>query len=422
MSFRVSLTGMNAALAELGVRSNNIANSGTMGFKKSTAHFASLVADSIADDASSATGRGAILQGYTANFAQGGLTTTGNALDLALQGDGFFIVQTSEPSQNDPKKFEDGFTRNGSFRVNADGYVADAAGRLLKTDAGTNANEGLIRVPNSVGLPRASSNIGLDVNLPADAAVKPVTAETPFDPLDASSFNLSTSVQVFDSVGRAHTAGVYFRKTALATPDAPANDWETYVLVDGKKLEAQDGSVLSFDTAGRLQSPQGPMKFKPFALDGSGEKVDPLVLSVDFGLGTSQFSTGFSVRGAKQDGYGPGLIQQLSVDPSGTLKLALTNGRSVDLATIHTARFRNPSALKPAGDGIYLATSDSGSAVVGTAGQGGYGSMQGGALERSNVELTDELIALVATQRNFSANAKAIQATSDMEKSIADQV
>lgn len=421
MSFRISLTGMNAALAELGVRSNNIANSSTMGFKKSTAHFASLVADSVADGPSNATGRGAILQGNTANFSQGGLTTTGNALDLALEGDGFFIVQTNEASPADPKRFLDGYTRNGSFRVNADGYLVDTSGRRLKTDANTTSEQGLVRIPTSVGLPRASSNIGLDVNLPSDATVKPITAEIPFDPADTSSFNLSTSVQLYDSVGRTHTAGIYFRKTALATPDAPANKWNTYVLVDGKQLEPQQSNALSFDTAGRLQSPLGPLKFKPLALDNAGEKVDPLVLSLDLSKGTSQFSSGYSVRSVSQDGYGPGLIQQLSVDNAGVLKLALTNGRSVDLATIRTARFRNPAGLKPDGDGIFLATSDSGKPEVGNAGQGGFGAMQSGALERSNVELTDELIALVATQRNFSANAKAIQAVSDMEKNLADQ-
>ena len=231
----------------------------------------------------------------------------------------------------------------------------------------------------------------------------------------------SAREHVLLSLGRTHTAGLYFRKTALATPDTPTNKWETYVLVDGKQLEPQQSNALSFDTAGRLQSPLATLKFKPLALDNAGGKVDPLVLSLDLGKGTSQFSTGYSVRGVTQDGYGPGLIQQLSVDNAGVLKLALTNGRSVDLATIRTARFRNPAGLKPDGDGIFLATNDSGKPEVGVAGQGGFGAIQSGALERSNVELTDELIALVATQRNFSANAKAIQTMSDMEKNLADQ-
>ena len=149
MSFRISLTGMNAALAELGVRSNNIANSSTMGFKKSTAHFASLVADSVADGPTNATGRGAILQGNTANFSQGGLTTTGNALDLALEGDGFFIVQTNAASPGDPKRLLDGYTRNGSFRVDADGYLVDTSGRDRKSTRLNSSHVSESRMPSS---------------------------------------------------------------------------------------------------------------------------------------------------------------------------------------------------------------------------------------------------------------------------------
>lgn len=420
MSFKVSLTGMNAALAELGVRSNNIANSATTGYKKSSAHFAALVADSIGAESAASVGRGSALTHYSRNFSQGSLQTTGNALDLAIEGDGFFVVQSNAASPDDPKRLQDLYTRNGSFRVNGDGYVVDGSGRPLKTAAGTLANQGLVRIPSAVGLPRASSKIALDVNLAADAAVKPLTDKTPFDPLDPTSFNHSTSVSVYDSQGNPRTAAIYFRKTALGTPEDPRNRWETYLVVDGKKLEPADGNTLSFDSVGRLLSPNGALKFKPLDLGGAKDKIDPLVLTLELDRKTSQYSQDFSIRGAAQDGYGPGLVQQLSIDNNGVVKAALTNGRSVDVATIKTARFRNPSALEPQGDGMFIATSDSGAATSGTPGAAGYGAIRGGALERSNVDMTEELIAPVSTQRNFSANAKAIQAVSDMEKNIAD--
>jgi flagellar hook protein FlgE len=175
MSFRISLTGMNAALAELGVPATTSRTPAPWG-SKNPPHTSRVWWPSwVADGPTNATGRGAILQGDTANFSQGGLTTTGNALDLALEGDGFFIVQTNAASPADPERLLDGYTRNGSFRVDADGYLVDTSGRRLKTDANTTSEQGLVRIPSSVGLPRASSNIGLDVNLPSDATVKPIT-------------------------------------------------------------------------------------------------------------------------------------------------------------------------------------------------------------------------------------------------------
>ena len=241
MSFYTSLTGLNAATAELGIVSNNIANVGTIGFKKARAEFGDIFATSPLQNASGSIGQGVLLKGVAQEFSQGNVAFSQNSLDMAIQGQGFFVLKPNLTSNQTV------FTRNGSFRVNNDRYVVDSSGQFVQVfpvnDDGSVVATGLssaksLQLPSTAGLPRASSKIDLGVNLPADAEIIPQQEEYKsgaavyrFDRNDPNTFNRSTSITVFDSLGNPSIATIYYVKNSNATIEDPTNKWQTYVYV-----------------------------------------------------------------------------------------------------------------------------------------------------------------------------------------------
>src|SRR5580658_8612456 len=221
MSFGIALSGLDAAQSDLNVTANNIANSQTTGFKSSNANFSELFASS-----SSATdtqvGNGVQLQDVEQQFTQGDVQTTGNSLDLALSGNGFFTVSQGGSIE---------YTRAGSFQTNNNGQVVNAAGQFLQVYPpnanGTFNTTSLVnlQVPTGDSPPQASTTSTLDFNLPADAT-PPAAA---FSPTNANSYNQSTSETLYDSLGAAHTASFYFVNTG-------ANTWNAYEYIDGNPV------------------------------------------------------------------------------------------------------------------------------------------------------------------------------------------
>jgi flagellar hook-basal body protein len=247
MSFYTSLTGLNAATAELGIVSNNIANVGTTGFKKSRAEFGDIFATSPLQNASSSIGQGVLLKGVSQEFSQGNVAFSQNSLDMAIQGQGFFTLKPNLTSNQTV------FTRNGSFRVNNDRYVVDSSGQFVQVfpvnDDGSVIATGLtsaksLQLPQTAGLPRASSKIELGVNLPADAEILPQrevyksgSAVYKFDRNDPNTYNKSTSITVFDSLGNPSIATIYYVKNSNATVEDPANKWQTYIFVGDREIK-----------------------------------------------------------------------------------------------------------------------------------------------------------------------------------------
>ena len=291
MTFRLALSGLNAASADLNVTANNIANSSTNGFKESRAEFAELFAVSPQGVATLATGNGVRVSDIAQQFSQGNIDFTDNNLDLAISGTGFFTVSDNGSYA---------YTRAGAFRTDAMGYVTNAQGQRLQVFppvTGGGFNTGALadlRLVTSESAPAATSNVELLANLPADA-VPPANAN--FDPADPTSFTRATSMTVYDSLGAAHTATVYFVK------DAAANTWNTHFHVDGAPVGGPD--QLVFDDQGTLVTPPTGEIAMPAYTPGTGAAAMNITMNVN---GTTQYGSTFSVGNITQDGYTTGRL------------------------------------------------------------------------------------------------------------------
>jgi flagellar hook protein FlgE len=232
MSFYTSLTGLNAATAQLGVTSNNIANVGTTGFKRSRADFGDIFSTSPLQKSSSNIGQGVSLKQVSQEFSQGNVTTSGNSLDLAITGDGFFPLRS-------PDGLQEVYTRNGSFLLNDQNNVVNSAGqRLLSAAVDSSGKADLSKLsvlnipPKTSGMAKETTKIQLGLNLPADSTV--ITAE--FDRTNPATYNKSTALTVYDSGGNGYLATVYYVKTQGASPTMPQSKWQTYVYVGNSKV------------------------------------------------------------------------------------------------------------------------------------------------------------------------------------------
>ncbi len=395
MPFAIALSGLNAASADLGVIANNVANVNTTGFKGSRAEFAEVFAGS------NGVGSGVQLAKVAQQFEQGNINFTENALDLAITGEGFFVL-----SENGQRSY----TRAGAFGVDSQGNVINAQGKRLQ--AYPAAGEGLFNTGSPTDLqltvgaspPQATSTATMGVNLPA-AAAQPTAAT--FDPADPNSFNHTTSITIYDSLGSAHTATVYFIK------DAAANTWSTEVEIDGA---AVSGSVpIVFDQDGRLQSPAGGQMVLDAWAPGTG--AADISLALDFGS-TTQFGSAFGVNSLSQDGFTTGRLTGVSVDSEGIVFARYTNGQSNALGKLALANFANPQGLQQAGDTAWNESSLSGDALLGEAGTASFGNVQSGALEASNVDLTAQLVKMITAQRNFQANAQVISTADAVTQTV----
>jgi flagellar hook-basal body protein len=276
MSFYTSLTGLNAAQAQLGITSNNVSNVGTVGFKKSRAEFGDIFATSPLENASSAIGQGVLLKKVNQQFSQGNIEFSTNSLDLAISGQGFFALKPSQTSNQTV------YTRAGSFSVNNDRYVVDSSGQYLQTfpvnDDGSVIATGLgsaksLQLPSTAGLPQPSSQIELGLNLPAGADILPegasYTVDNPyaFDRNDSDTFNKSTSITVFDSLGNPHIATVYYIKTSSATEINPTNKWDTKIFIGDNELDPSIIAAKNDKSETQYMNKFGQISTNPAAID-----------------------------------------------------------------------------------------------------------------------------------------------------------
>ena len=401
MSFGIALSGINAAQADLAVTANNVANSQTTGFKQARSEFAELFAVSPQGVSRTQTGHGVKLAAVAQQFSQGNIEATGNNLDLAISGQGFFVLSDAGAMA---------YSRAGAFQTDNAGYVINAEGQRLQvypvTAQGTFNTSTLsdLRLVTSDSAPAATTNAEMVFNLPA-GATPPVTA--PFDPTDTSSYTNSTSLTVYDSLGAAHTASLYFVRTATA------NTWETYQYIDGVAV----GGVqpLAYTSAGALATPaNGQLSFGTYTPTTG---ANPISMDFDFSLST-QFGDGFGVTNVTQDGYTTGRLIGISLDSTGVVQARYTNGRSLSLGQVAIASFANPQGLQSLGNTNWAETFTSGQALNGQAGNSGFGLVQSGSLEQSNVDITAQLVKMIVAQRNFQANAQMISTEDQITQSI----
>lgn len=390
MSFSQGVSGLGVAAANLDVIGNNIANSGTIGFKSAAATFQDIYAGS-------RIGLGASVSGVVQNFTQGVTQTSSRPLDVAiLSGDGFFRMTSTSG--------EVMYTRNGQFTKDKDGFIVNSGGLRL-TGYGVNASGGInggtpsaIQIPTQAMTPNATTSVDAEFNLDARNTVP---TKTPFDATDSATFNYSNAAgPIYDSLGNAHDLSVYFVKTG-------ANAWSVYGTADGAPIGAVPLANMTFDTNGNLTAPAGGAITLPALNFANGSS--PVNINVDLS-GTTQFGTANGMSKLSQDGYTSGVLTSFSINPDGTITGKFSNEQSKLMGQVVLSSFANPNGLEPKGDNMYAETQGSGSALTSTPGEGTkQGSLAAGALEASNVDLTAELVNLIVAQRNYQANAQTVK-------------
>ena len=507
MSFNIGLSGLRASSSDLNITGNNIANAGTVGFKHSRAEFADVYSASILGSGRNPTGSGVLLANVAQQFNQGNLSYTQNALDLAINGNGFFQVSNNGAVS---------YTRAGYFGTDREGYTVDNMGYNLQGYAvdvnGVLQTGGMadLKIQKTSMDPKPTSQVVQGLNLNS-TLVKP--ENTPFNPLDATTYNSSTSTNIFDSQGNAHTMTQYFVK------DTAANNWTMYTLIDGTHPMAAPANTaaseahlngaapadvlaaalaavpnpselydsinnyvspmlsaapapsseqivaavvaagartpislgMTFNTSGQLESlngaydpanATGPATADDFwVLNPDGtvtlRQWDPANLNnarpafaVDNGAvmhmdgvrldmrSATQYASAFAVNSVSQDGFTTGELSGVEVDASGFVMARYTNGQTAMQGQVVLADFANIQGLTPLGNTRWAQSYASGEPVRNPPTTGTLGTLQSGALEDSNVELSDQLVNLIVAQRNYQANAKTIETQSAITQTI----
>jgi flagellar hook protein FlgE len=400
-SFSIALSGLTASSSDLDVTANNIANADTVGFKESRAEFADVYASGAVNLNTSVTGEGVRLASTAQQFTQGNISTSSSNLDLAISGDGFFTLQSPQGVV---------YSRNGQFAEDSNGNVVSSTGQALQVypplvNGGFNTGAlSDLNLQTAQSAPQATSTGTVILNLPAGATVPTVA---PFNPTNSLTYNQSTSTTVYDSLGNAYPATMYFTQTA-----AP-NVWAVNMTVNGTQVgAAQD---LTFSNTGAQTVPAGGgLTFAGYNPPDGGQ-----AMSMNFNFGqTTQYGGAFGVTSITQNGYATGQLSTVAIDPTGIVSAVYTNGRSTELGQLAMANFPNPQGLKQLGDTNWSQTFTSGNVVQGTASSAGFGSIQSGALESSNVDLTTELVNMITAQRSFDANAQVITTANQESQTV----
>ncbi|HEX8382287.1 MAG TPA: flagellar hook protein FlgE [Sphingomonas sp.] len=416
MSFYTSLSGLQASQTEMSTISHNLANVATSGFKKSRTDFADVIASNLSTDPRKMIGSGAVVKANRQQFSQGNLTSTSKALDLAVSGDGFFAVKTGSVTG------ALAYTRNGAFSVDTSRYIVDAQGSYLQAypvDASgivtATGSDGLIavQIPEVNGVPIATSNVALGINL-SDAAAVPTTA---FNRTNTSTYNNSTTSTIYDAAGNAMTLTNYYVRNDDSARTDGASTWSVHSFVGDKQLEVGGATTpiqLQFNAAGALTAPGAATAFDPFTPKGS---VAAQPLSINY-AGSTQSASAFAVAARSQDGATVGEFTSVVVDKVGLISATFSDGTTLPLGKVAIAGFTTPEGLRQNGNSYWTSSGVSGMALLSSAGSDGLGSLMSGTIEGSNVDITEELVGLIAAQRNFQANAKALDTASQISQTI----
>ncbi|TYT26295.1 flagellar hook protein FlgE [Luteimonas viscosa] len=402
MSFLISLSGMNAASADLNITSNNIANANSTGFKQSRGEFGDVFAVSGYGLSNNAIGAGTRLQRVAQQFAQGNVDYTGKSLDMALSGEGFFTLSGGAGLS---------YTRAGNFGADREGYVVNPTGQRLQVFLPNASGQGFdtgrmsdLRLATGDAPPRATGQVDVGLNLPGNASPP---AATPFDPNDPESYNHTTSLTVYDSLGASHSQSMYFVRTANP------NEWTVHTQIDGVDVGAPQ--TLQYSDTGALVVPaDGEIALPAFTPPGGAAAMD-ITLEFD---GSTQYGDRFGVSALVQDGHATGRLSSIEISEEGVVSARYSNGESNPLGQVALTNFANPQGLQPIGDNAWAETFGSGQALRGAAGTAEFGQIQGGALEASNVNLTEQLVNMITAQRNFQANAQMIQAQDQLTQTV----
>ncbi|MCH1920602.1 flagellar hook protein FlgE [Shewanella sp. A3A] len=450
MSFNIALSGINAAQRDLNVTANNIANVNTTGFKESRAEFADVYANSLFSNGRTAVGGGVTTTQVAQQFHQGNLLSTNNTLDLAINGSGFFVTSSGIGD------LDFSYTRAGAFKRDNDGFLVDSMGNYLQSfqvdSDGNAASVSLstttpVQIPDTAGSPQATSEVGISMNLNSNSTTLDPAA---FDPTDSSTFNNSTAVTVYDSLGESHTLTSYFVRPSDAAYTGRSS-WVAYYALDGQQVNLDSGAgsydvdvngdgtadgtpqsatttggwtgaVLSFDESGNFVG-SDPVNITTQQLGITGANVlgasadGTQQLSITFNNPT-QYSENFSTTALTQNGVTVGRLTNVEIGTDGLISAQYSNGTTVPLGQVALARFSNEQGLNQVGNTSWKASLASGEALAGEANSGVFGSIRASSLEQSNVDLTTELVDLISAQRNFQANSRTLEVNNTLQQTI----
>jgi len=425
MAFQQALSGLNGASKAIDATSHNIANSSTVGYKSSVAHFGDVYAASLAGAGASQIGIGVSLSAVQQQFTQGNITSTNNPLDISINGAGFFRMD-----QNGAVTY----TRNGQFHLDKNGYVINDQGMKL---TGYAALSGIVvpstptpiqisaadLAPIATGASTTNGFTGVRANVNLDSrktepsvAWNAAAAANPIFTPDPQSYNYSTALSVYDTLGNPHTLTMFFEK--VEPPTTPnTGEWRTHFTVDGtsETYVTGSGGTLIFDNTGKLTTPASgtfglsiALGSVMTALGSSNSAASPLAFNVDF-TGSTQFGSAFGTNRLEQDGYAAGHLVGLSVGDDGVIQGRYSNGQTFAQGQVVLANFTDPNGLQALGNNQWTETSTSGPALVGAPNTSSLGVLSSSTVEESNVDLTAELVNLITQQRNYQANAQSIK-------------
>lgn len=418
MSLNTALSGLTAAQTEIAAASHNIANVSTIGFRGSRTEFADIYNSSPFSVSRTTTGSGTQVTRVAQDYSQGSIVGTGNVLDLAIEGPGFFALR--QPATAAEATALTLYSRSGAFSMSADGTIVNGSGQELLgwpvSAEGQALNQALsastpLRVPLATGEAARTSAIRLEVSLPGDPAMAGAQAAVPppagFDPADQTSWAHRTMVPMLDDAGNAIEAEAYFVR--VANPDATLAEtrYEVHLFRAGIELPPVAGNGIAFGPDGQPVAGSAALAF------GSGAGAVSLDLT-ESALGNGPFA----VRSVSHNGAQTAPLSSLGVDSEGTVWATYGADDRTAVGKLLLVNFANPQGLRVLGGAAYAETADSGIAVAGSPNGAGFGALRSGALEKANVDLTEELVMLISAQRNYQASAKAMETASSMMQTI----
>lgn len=417
MAFQSALSGLNAASRNLDVIGHNIANVNTVGMKISRAEFSDVVAASLGVGGSGQNGVGVQVDTVSQHFSQGTINITGNNLDVAISGGGFFQLQMPDGTIS--------YSRNGQFKLDPQGNVVTNGGAKVMgyttdtTGKPTSTSPTTLQLPTGAPLPAsATTKITAEFNLDARATVYNAGLNQP------PYTTYGTAITVYDSQGVPQSFGVTFtRATSGPLPPAVAPNYDIWDVRNTSGTPLVDATTgnpikLYFDASGKLVSPAPGGTMPKVTITPAAPSIVPAYqVTLDVGKAT-QYGTPYAVSSLTQDGYPPGSLVGIKIGDDGVITGSYSNGKSQAAGMLTLTNFRNTQGLEPIGGGNWVETASSGAPIPGRPGVGNFGTTRSGALEESNIDLTAELVNMMSAQRAYQANAQAIKAQDQVMQSL----
>ncbi|MGJ7630456.1 flagellar hook protein FlgE [Citrobacter freundii] len=396
MSYEIAATGLNAVNEQLDGISNNIANSGTVGYKSMTTQFSAMYAGTQA--------MGVSVAGSAQSISTGGsMVSTGNALDLAINDDGFFVMCDSAGNIS--------YTRAGSFVTDKNGYIVNASGDYLQgypvDDSGTLQTGTVTDIQIKTGNIPAQATDSMTFTANFDASDETIDrSSVQFDANNSDTYTDSYTTTVYDSLGNEHSVSQYFTKTA-------DNTWEVQYTFDGEAQTGVPPTTLTFDpNTGKLTSPTTPQ-----TITFTTDEAAPISMTVDYSDCT-QYGSDFSVTTNSATGYASATQNGVQVDDDGKVYATYSNGERMLQGQVVLATFPDENGLEAVSGTAWVQTGESGTPLIGTLGSGSCGTLSSGMLESSNVDITNELVNLMTAQRNYQANTKVISTSTQLDQAL----